>query len=67
MTDPADPRAREAFEIAIARTFPDLPDTEREALWQCWGHLQRWVARLPSELPYEAEPAHIFLAPERQP
>ena len=67
MTDPADPPTREAFELAIARSFPDLPDTEREALWQCWSHLQRWVVRLPRELPYEAEPAHIFLAPERQP
>ena len=67
MPDPTDPRAREAFELAIARSFPDLPETEREALWQCWGHLQRWAARLPRELPYEAEPAHIFLAPERQP
>ena len=30
-------------------------------------HLERWVARLPRELPFEAEPAHIFSAPERQP
>ena len=67
MTDPADPRAREAFELEMARSFPDLPDAEREALWQGWGHLRRWVARLPRELPYEAEPAHIFSAPERQP
>jgi hypothetical protein len=67
MTDSADPRAREAFDLAIGRSFSDLPDTEREALWQCWGHLRRWVARLPRELPYEAEPAHIFSAPERQP
>ena len=67
MTDSADPRAREAFDLAMARLYPDLPDTEREALWEVWGHLRRWIARLPDELPYGAEPAHIFLAPERQP
>jgi len=67
MTDSADPRAREAFDLAITRSFPDLPETEREALWECWSHLSRWVARLPRELPFEAEPAHIFSAPERQP
>ena len=67
MTDSADPQARAAFDLAIARSFPDLPDGEREALWQCWAHLRRWVGRLPRELPFEAEPAHIFSAPERQP
>ncbi|HLJ21715.1 MAG TPA: hypothetical protein VKU84_16025 [Stellaceae bacterium] len=67
MTDPADPRAREEFDLALTRTIPDLPESERAALWECWGHLRRWVARLPRELPFEAEPAHIFSAPERQP
>jgi hypothetical protein len=67
MTESADPRAREAFDLAMARTFPDLPDSEREALWECWSRLGRWVARLPRELPFEAEPAHIFSAPEPQP
>lgn len=67
MTDPADPQGREAFDLAITRAIPDLPDSERDALWECWGHLRRWVARLPRELPFEAEPAHIFSAPERQP
>ena len=66
MTDSADPRAREAFDLAMARTFADLPDSEREALWECWSRLGRWVARLPRELPFDAEPAHIFSAPERQ-
>ena len=67
MTDSADAQAREAFDLAMARSFPDLPDSERAALWECWSHLRRWVARLPRELPFEAEPAHIFRAPERQP
>jgi hypothetical protein len=67
MAESADPRAREAFALAISRLYPDLPDAERETLWRCWGHLQRWVARLPRELPYEDEPAHIFAAPERRP
>ena len=67
MTNPADPSTREAFDLAMTRAFPDLPDSEREAIWECWGHLRRWVARLPRELPFEAEPAHIFSAPERQP
>jgi hypothetical protein len=67
MTESADSRGRKAFDLAIARSFPDLSDSEREALWQCWSHLERWVARLPRELPFEAEPAHIFSAPERQP
>jgi hypothetical protein len=67
MTDSADPRVRETFDLAMARSFPDMPDSEREVLWQCWGHLSRWVARLPRELPFEAEPAHIFSAPERRP
>jgi hypothetical protein len=67
MTDSADQHARETFDLAISHSFPDLPDSEREALWQCWGHLRRWVERLPRALPFEAEPAHIFSAPERQP
>jgi hypothetical protein len=67
MTDSTDPRAREAFDLAMARSFPDLPDSELAVLWECWGHLRRWVARLPRELPFEAEPAHIFKAPERLP
>lgn len=67
MTESADPRAREAFDLAMARSFPDLPDSEREALWECWRHLSRWVGRLPRELPFEAEPTHIFSAPERRP
>jgi len=67
MMESAGSRGREAFDLAIARSFPDLPDIEREALWQCWSHLERWVARLPRELPFEAEPAHIFSAPERRP
>jgi hypothetical protein len=67
MTTPVDARAREEFDLAITRAISDLPDSEREALWECWTHLRRWVARLPRELPFEAEPAHIFSAPERQP
>ncbi|MGH7124899.1 MAG: hypothetical protein ACREFI_11045 [Stellaceae bacterium] len=67
MTAPADPSAREAFDLAITRMFSDLPDSERAVLWECWGHLRRWAGRLPRELPFEAEPAHIFSAPERQP
>jgi len=59
--------SREMFALMIARAFPDLPENEREALWRAWGHLERWTARLPRELPYEAEPAHIFAAPERRP
>ena len=67
MTDSADPRARKAFDLAMANSFPDLPDSERQILWECWTHLRRWVARLPRELPFEAEPTHIFSAPERRP
>jgi hypothetical protein len=66
MTEPSDQSAREAFALAILRVFPDLPEAEREALWESWGHLRRWAARLPRDLPFEAEPAHIFAAPERR-
>jgi hypothetical protein len=67
MTDSADPQARESFDLAITHAIPDLPASERDALWECWGHLRRWVGRLPRDLPFEAEPAHIFSAPERKP
>ena len=47
--------------------FPDLPAAELAELERAWNHVARWVARLPHDLPFEAEPAHIFKAPEPTP
>lgn len=66
MAGSPDRNSRETFALMITRVFPDLPESEREALWRAWTHLERWTARLPRDLPFEAEPAHIFVAPERR-
>lgn len=67
MTAPFEPQARAAFAAFAARVFPDLPADELAELERAWNHVARWVARLPHDLPFEAEPAHIFKAPERAP
>jgi len=67
MTAPSEPQARAAFAALAARLFPDLPADELAELERAWNHVARWAARLPHELPFEAEPAHIFKAPERAP
>ena len=65
MAAPYEPPAHAAFAALAARVFPDLPDAELAELERAWNHLARWVARLPRDLPFEAEPTHIFKAPER--
>jgi hypothetical protein len=67
MTDPFQPDERATFAALAARVFPDLPAAELAELERAWNHVARWVARLPHDLPFEAEPAHIFKAPERKP
>jgi len=65
MAEPVSPRAQEAIAALIARAFPDLTEAERTALLRACGLVARWVERLPRDLPYEDEPAHVFVAPER--
>ena len=62
----AEPPSRAAVDAMIERAYPDLPEAERQALARAWSHLARWVDLLPRDLPYEDEPATIFVAPERQ-
>jgi len=61
------PRSPEETSALLARAFPDLTEAERTALLRASGHVERWVGRLPRDLPYEDEPAHVFVAPERRP
>jgi hypothetical protein len=61
MTKPMDGTA---FAAAARRVFPDLTAAEVAQLERDWHLVARWVARLPRDLPYEAEPAHCF-TPER--
>jgi len=65
MPEPLSPRHPEEFAALLARAFPDLTEAERAALLRACGHVRRWVERLPRDLPYEDEPAHVFAAPER--
>jgi hypothetical protein len=67
MTAPLQPDERATFAALAARVFPDLPAAELVELDRAWNHVARWVARLPHDLPFEAEPAHIFKAPEPTP
>jgi len=67
MPEPVPPRAHEEFAVLIARAFPDLTEAERAAVLRACGHVVRWVERLPRDLAYEDEPAHVFAAPERGP
>ncbi len=67
MTVPYELPARAAFAALAARVFPDLPADELAELERAWNHVARWVARLPHDLPIDAEPAHIFKAPEEAP
>jgi hypothetical protein len=67
MATPSEAQARAQFAALAARVFPDLPADELRELERAWNHVARWVARLPHDPPFEAEPAHIFKAPERQP
>jgi len=67
MPGPVPPSAHEQFEVLLARAFPDLTEAERAVILRASGHVARWIERLPRNLPYEDEPAHTFLAPERAP
>lgn len=67
MTTPFQLGERATFAALTARVFPDLPAAELAELERAWNHVARWVARLPRDLPVEAEPAHIFEAPEPTP
>ncbi|MGE5201268.1 MAG: hypothetical protein ACM3O6_04310 [Acidobacteriota bacterium] len=67
MPEPAPPSAHEEFSALLTRAFPDLTEAERMALLRACGHLRRWIDRLPRDLAYEDEPAHVFVAPGRTP
>lgn len=67
MPEPAPPPAHDEFSALLQRAFPDLTEAEGAALLRACGHLRRWIDRLPRDLAYEDEPAHIFVAPERAP
>jgi hypothetical protein len=62
---PKPSRSQEEISELLARAFPDLTETERAALLRASGHVARWAGRLPRDLAYEDEPAHVFAAPER--
>ena len=67
MPEPLSPRHLDEFAALLARAFPDLTEAERAALLRACGHVQRWIERLPRDLPYEDEPAQVFAPPERGP
>jgi len=66
MTKPQEPLAGTAFAAAARRYFPDLTDAELATLEQDWQHVARWIARVPRDLPYDAEPAHCFTPDPRR-
>jgi hypothetical protein len=67
MAESSSPSAEEVSALLLTRAFPDLTEAERAALLRACGCLGRWIERLPRDLRYEDEPAHIFVAPERAP
>jgi hypothetical protein len=67
MPESSSPSAEEAAVLLLQRAFPDLTEAERAALLRACEHIARWIDRLPRDLAYEDEPAHIFVAPERVP
>ena len=67
MPGPALPSAHERFEMLLARAFPDLTEAERAVILRASEHVARWIERLPRDLPYEEEPAQVFIAPEPAP
>jgi hypothetical protein len=64
MAIPFQPDERATVATLAQRVFSDLPAAELAELERAWNLVARWVARLPHDLPFEAEPAHIFKAPE---
>ena len=67
MSKPAQPLTSAAFAALAQRLFPDLTAAELAVLEQDWRQVERWIARLPHDLPYEAEPAHCFEPGARRP
>jgi hypothetical protein len=55
-----------AFEAMARRTFPDLTPAELATLERDWHLVSRWLARLPRDLSYSAEPAHCFTPEARR-
>ena len=67
MAESSSPSAEERAALLLQSAFPDLTEAERAALLRACGHLARWVDRLPRDLAYQDEPAHIFVAPDCAP
>ena len=55
-----------AFEAMARRAFPDLTRAELATLERDWQLVSRWLARLPRDLPFAAEPAHCFTPDARR-
>jgi len=66
MSKPLQPLTGAAFAALARRVFADLTAAELATLEQDWRHVERWIARVPRDLPYDAEPAHCFTPDQRR-